>query len=69
MINEVHIEFTKSSQYAAMEDTNAERTEKISENIQVQNDVEDTEVISAFEEQGEAVIFLNDESSEDTIKL
>ena len=57
MINEVHIEFTKSSQYAAMEDTNAERTEQ----------VESDEAIS-FEKQDEAVIIIEDEASKETIK-
>ena len=67
MINEVHIEFTQSAQYAAMEDTNAERAEKVSENVQVHNDVEDTEATRVFEEQGETDILIDDESSEDTI--
>ena len=69
MINEVHIEFTQSAQYAAMEDTNAERAEKLSENVQMQNDKEETVTIIAFEDQDVAENFQDDESSEDTIKL
>lgn len=57
MVNEVHIEFTKSSQYATMEDTNAEMSEQ----------VEADETIS-FEKQDEAVIIMEDEASQDTIE-
>ena len=67
MINEVHIEFTQSAQYAAMEDTNAERAEKVSENVQVQNDNEEPAVVIAFEDQDVVENFQDDESSEDTI--
>lgn len=57
MINEVHIEFTKSSQYAAMEDTNAERTEQ-GESYEA----------NSYEKQDEAVIIIEDEASKETIK-
>lgn len=68
MINEVHMEFTQSAQYAAMEDTNAEREEKVSANVKVQNDNEEQAVIIAFEEQDVVENFQDDESSEDTIE-
>lgn len=69
MINEVHTEFTQSAQYAAMEDTNAERAERLSADIQVQGDKEiSEEVITVLEEHDETVVFLDEESSHDTNK-
>lgn len=68
MINEVHMEFTQSAQYAAMEDTNAEREEKVSANVKVQNNNEEQAVIIVFEEQDVVENFQDDESLEDTIE-